>query len=443
MRLSNKHVSIVLPSELKDEYVKEKQAFDGNPEGLESWLENLRAMVQGTKVDNDVKLTQGSKLAKFMARKKKLLKSEMMHMSKFDVHTMLFVVAGRPDAYAAHAQNAIIFGSPEIKKIAEGEFNLKNSLNDLFVKVMHERLDGSGLSKWHEDTEKVEKAKELRSRDTAYSAASKYLKNLFVDHVWFPSTVPWTRLLPLLAHHHVRIIGWPLEAECPAPHPQRNHKLWDGAEWRCLVSEFHKGKECPIKIESWNSDEDNDNTDIALIIDRTGTVVYRVRDAVIEHPGSDAAGPSSSKARRIPKDSSGRFAQKAKSKVSSTDAPASKRQKGKKALPKSAELINSGDEIGDNLLGSDAPSKPPALANPGPILPQHSDDPQTSEGTGHDLSLVPMGNPRPHVGLPEQSNFAVSSLQAPDGSQVDWSMLYHDMMQHGMLGNGFFGNMPE
>jgi hypothetical protein len=144
----------------------------------------------------------------------------MNHMEKFDVHMVLSVVMGHSDAPAVHAQNAIICGSPEIKKIADGEFDLKKSLNRLFVKVLDQCLDASGLSQWHENTEQAEKVKELKSHDTAYSAASKYIKNLFAGYPWFPNTVPWTHLLSLLVHHCMHIIGWPIEAECPAPHPQ-------------------------------------------------------------------------------------------------------------------------------------------------------------------------------------------------------------------------------
>ncbi|KAF9505726.1 hypothetical protein BS47DRAFT_1400155 [Hydnum rufescens UP504] len=54
-------------SELKDAYLKEKEAFDGDPKGLESWLEDLCILAQTARVDNDIKLTQGSKVAKFMA----------------------------------------------------------------------------------------------------------------------------------------------------------------------------------------------------------------------------------------------------------------------------------------------------------------------------------------------------------------------------------------
>ncbi|KAF9504852.1 hypothetical protein BS47DRAFT_1368489 [Hydnum rufescens UP504] len=54
-------------SKLKDAYLKGEEAFDGNPEGLESWLEDLCILAQTTRMDNDIKLTQGSKVAKLMA----------------------------------------------------------------------------------------------------------------------------------------------------------------------------------------------------------------------------------------------------------------------------------------------------------------------------------------------------------------------------------------
>ena len=63
----NKHQSVVPSSESKDAYLKEKKAFNGYPKGLDSWLEDLCILAQTTKVANDVKLTQGSKVGKFMA----------------------------------------------------------------------------------------------------------------------------------------------------------------------------------------------------------------------------------------------------------------------------------------------------------------------------------------------------------------------------------------
>ncbi|KAF9510382.1 hypothetical protein BS47DRAFT_1364585 [Hydnum rufescens UP504] len=362
-------------SELKDVYLKEKEAFDGDPKGLESWLEDLHILAQTTRVDNDIKLTQGSKVAKFMAQKKKAMKAEMVHMAKFDVHTILFVVAGQAGTHAAHAQNAVICGSPEIKKIANGKFNLDKCLNDLFVKVLHQCLNRCGLLKWHEETKKAEKAKELKSRDAAYSAALKYIRNLFVDHAWFPNTVPWTCLLFMLAQHHVHIVGWPLEAECPAPHPRQGQKTWEGGEWRYVISEFHKGKDCSIKVKSWNSEDEDEDEDIALIIDRTGTVVCRVHDIAIEHSSLNTAGPSN--VRHLSKDSCRCFTQSAKSEgLSSTNPPNSKCQKGKKAQPKSTEVITSGDEMDNDSLGLDAPNKPTKLTITHPILHQHLDGPQ-------------------------------------------------------------------
>ena len=184
-------------------------------------------------MDKDVKLTSGVKVTKFMAQQKKHFKGQMVHMSKFDVHTVMFMMCGRPDAHAAHAQNAVICSSPEIEKLIESGFNLKKSLNDLFVNVLHRQLDATGLSKWHANAEKKEQQNELRTRDSAYSAASKYLKNMFHSggHAWFPVSVPWTRLLALLQQHRVNIVGWPPEEECPAPHPSRTNKSWEAGQW--------------------------------------------------------------------------------------------------------------------------------------------------------------------------------------------------------------------
>jgi hypothetical protein len=310
-------------------------------------------------------------------------------------------------AHVANAQNAVICRSPEIEKIAEGEFNLEKCLNDLFVKVLHQHLNGHGLLKWHEETEKAEKAKELKSHDTAYSATSKYIRNLFVDHVWFPNTVPWTCLLFLLAQNHVHIVGWPLEAECPAPHPQWGHKMGEGGQWRYLISEFHKGKDCSIKVESWNSEDKDDEDDIALIIDQTGTVVYHIRDT---------AEPSN--VWHLSKDSHGHFTQSAKSEELSTTNPLiSKCQKGKKAGPKSAEVIT-GDEMGNDFLGLDAPNKLSELMITHPILPQHLDGTQNYGGlglnalkgasvptSGHDLFPPPFRKSDSLFSLPGPSNF--------------------------------------
>jgi hypothetical protein len=99
--------------------------------------------------------------------------------------------------------------------------------------------------------------------------------------------------------------------------------MWEGAEWRCLVSEFHKGKECGIKVEPWDPEDDDDN-DTAIIIDCTGAIVYCVCDSVIEHTPSGVAEPSSPKVQGLGKDSSGHFTQKAKSKVSNSNPPTSK-----------------------------------------------------------------------------------------------------------------------
>jgi hypothetical protein len=92
-------------------------------------------------VENDVKLTSGTKVAKFMSQQKKHFKGEMAHMSKFDIHTIMIMVCGHPNAHAAHAQNAIICSSPNIESLIKGSFNLQQSLNELFMKVLHRRLN--------------------------------------------------------------------------------------------------------------------------------------------------------------------------------------------------------------------------------------------------------------------------------------------------------------
>jgi len=181
-------------------------------------------------------------------------------------------------------QNAILFGSPEIQQLAEKQFNLKKSLQELFIKLMNERLDATGISKWHEEAEKEWREQELKTRDSAYSAASKYLRTLFISngHTWFPVSIPWVQLLSLLHQHHVHLVGWPLEEECPAPHPSCTNKSWEGGQWRFLITEFQKGNSCGIKLKRWGNDDANDNTAIPLVIDRDGNVVRSVQDAELD-----------------------------------------------------------------------------------------------------------------------------------------------------------------
>ncbi|KAF9514382.1 hypothetical protein BS47DRAFT_1361762 [Hydnum rufescens UP504] len=90
--------------------------------------------------------------------------------------------------------------------MAEEEFNLKKTLDDLFVKVLAQRLDARGLSKWHQETEKKWQEDELRSCNSAYSATSKYLQNLFIEngHTWFPASVPWVGLVKMNVQPHIR-----------------------------------------------------------------------------------------------------------------------------------------------------------------------------------------------------------------------------------------------
>ncbi|KAF9504646.1 hypothetical protein BS47DRAFT_1401176 [Hydnum rufescens UP504] len=118
---------------------------------------------------------------------------EIQHMATFDAHVVAFVVCSWPDAYAAHAQNAILFGSSEIQQLAKKQFNLKKSLEEQFIKLINEQLDATGISKWHEEAEKVWQEHELKTRDLAYFVTSKYLRNLFISngHAWFLVSVPW------------------------------------------------------------------------------------------------------------------------------------------------------------------------------------------------------------------------------------------------------------
>ncbi|KAF9503127.1 hypothetical protein BS47DRAFT_1369773 [Hydnum rufescens UP504] len=268
-------------AELTDAYIKEKESFNGDSQALKNWLDELCTVAQSSRVENDVKLMSGTKVAKFMSRQKKYFKGKMGHMSKFDIHTIMIMVCGHPNAHAAHAQNAIICSSPEIESLIEGSFNLQKSLDELFMKVLHRRLDQSSLAKWHQEAEKKECNNELKRCDSAYSAASKYIKNLFTSnsYTWFPSIVPWVWFLSLLVQYCIRIIGWPLETECPAPHLQCTNKQWDASQWRFLVTQFHKGNDCPIKVEAWGAHEKDGNDNVVLIIDQNNDTVYCVRDA--------------------------------------------------------------------------------------------------------------------------------------------------------------------
>ncbi|KAF9503351.1 hypothetical protein BS47DRAFT_1369595 [Hydnum rufescens UP504] len=134
---AEKYNCLLATAELSAEYAKEKGQYEDDPEG--------------------------SKLAKFISQKKKIL-------------------------------------------MAEEEFNLKKTLDDLFVKVLTQWLDVRGLSKWHQETEKKWQEDELRSHDYAYSAASKYLQNLFIEngHTLFPASVPWVGLVKMNVQPHIR-----------------------------------------------------------------------------------------------------------------------------------------------------------------------------------------------------------------------------------------------
>ena len=78
--------------ELRLEYIKEKEQFNGDANGLEAWLDDLRSLAQQSKVDKDVQVTTGTKLAKYIHRKKKLIMGKTQHMATFDAHVVAFVV---------------------------------------------------------------------------------------------------------------------------------------------------------------------------------------------------------------------------------------------------------------------------------------------------------------------------------------------------------------
>ncbi|KAF9510190.1 hypothetical protein BS47DRAFT_1364732 [Hydnum rufescens UP504] len=129
-------------------------------------------------------------------------------MATFDAHVVTFIVCSQPDAYATHAQNAILFGSSKIQQPAEKQFNLKKSLQELFIKLMNEQLDATGISKWHEEAEKV-------------CSTSK--------------------------PHQQELGRWAVEI---------------------LVSKFQNGNSCSIKLERWGKDDADDDTAVPLVIDR-------------------------------------------------------------------------------------------------------------------------------------------------------------------------------
>ncbi|KAF9505490.1 hypothetical protein BS47DRAFT_1368020 [Hydnum rufescens UP504] len=197
-----------------------------------------------------------TKVAKFMSWQKKYFKGEMGHMSKFNIHTIMIMVCGRPNAHAAHAQNAIICSSPEIESLIKGSFNLQKSLDELFVKVLHQWLDRSSLAKWHQEAEKKEHDNELKQRDSAYSTASKIHQEL----VHFQQ-------LHLVSIH--RTLGGGFSASL-------FNTQWDASQWRFLVTQFHKGNDCPIKVEAWGAHEKDGNDNVVLIIDQNNDTVYCV-----------------------------------------------------------------------------------------------------------------------------------------------------------------------
>ncbi|KAF9506522.1 hypothetical protein BS47DRAFT_1367308 [Hydnum rufescens UP504] len=394
-----------LPVELLEEVQAITDAFDRTLVVTAEKYNRLLAMV-----DNDVALTTGSKLAKFISRKKKNLMGEMSHMGTFDVHSISFIVCGCADAYAAHAQNAILCSSPEIQRLAEEEFNLKKTLDDLFVKVLAQRLDARGLSKWHQETEKKWQEDELRSHDSAYSATSKYLRNLFIEngHTWFPALVPWVQILGLLRRNRIRIVGWPCEDECPAPHPTHTNKSWEGGQWRLLVSEFHKGKGCPIKLEKWLDDDTNNDDDIPLIIDRNRVIVYRVQDA---NSGAGPEGGQKPPSKEL-------LSTRARSKLPAhkphgpSGSGASSKGKNLKAsrnLSKAFIENSDSEDLGPDLVnGTETTAKPATNPSSGLTEPNVGDTVHSYFGTSDNLNWEPgtvtNGNPSLAIG-PMNSNF--------------------------------------
>ncbi|KAF9505448.1 hypothetical protein BS47DRAFT_1368068 [Hydnum rufescens UP504] len=354
----NRLLATFQQAELSAEYAKEKGQYEDDPEGLEAWQEELCTLARRSKVDNDVALTTGSKLAKFISRKKKNLMGEMSHMGTFNVHSISFIVCGHADAYAAHAQNAILCSSPEIQRLAEEEFNLKKTLDDLFVKVLAQRLDARGLSKWHQETEKKWQEDELRSR-------------MILHTLPHPNTCEISSL-------RMDIHGWPCEDECPAPHPTRTNKSWEGGQWRLLVSEFHKGKGCPIKLEKWSDDDANNDDDIPLIIDRNRVIVYCVQDA---NSGSGASSKG-------------------------------KNSKASHNLSKAFIENSDSEDLGPDLVnGTETAAKPATNPSSGLTEPNVGDTIHSYFGTSDNLNWEPgtvtNGNPSLAIG-PMNSNFGAT-----------------------------------
>ncbi|KAF9513354.1 hypothetical protein BS47DRAFT_1362545 [Hydnum rufescens UP504] len=371
-------------AELSAEYAKEKGQYEDDPEGLEAWQEELCMLARCSKVDNDVALTTGSKLAKFISQKKKNLMGEMSHMGTFDVHSISFIVCGRADAYAAHVQNAILCSSPEIQQLAEEEFNLKKTLDDLFVKVLAQRLDVRGLSKWHQETEKKQQEDELRSRDSAYSAASKYLRNLFIEngHTWFPASVPWVGLVKM--------------------------NSWEGGQWCLLVSEFHKGKGFPIKLEKWLDDDANNDDNIPLIIDRNQVIVYHVQDA------NSGAGPEGGQKPPSKELLSTRARSKLPARKPHGPSGSGASSKGKnlkvsRNLSKAFIENSDSEDLGPDLVnGTETAAKPATNPSSGLTEPNVGDTVHSYFGTSDNLNWEPgtvtNGNPSLAIG-PMNLNF--------------------------------------
>ncbi|KAF9504813.1 hypothetical protein BS47DRAFT_1368523 [Hydnum rufescens UP504] len=163
--------------ELQLKYAKEKEQFNGDADGLEAWLDDLRSLTQQSK-------------------------------------------------------NAIFFGSSEIQQLAKKQFNLKKSLEELFVKLMNEQLDATGISKWHEEAEK----------------------------------------------HHIHFIGCCLKKNACSTSKLHQQEL-EGGQWEIPCFQVPKGNSCPIKLERWTEDDADDDTAVPLVIDRDGNAVCHVQDA--------------------------------------------------------------------------------------------------------------------------------------------------------------------
>ncbi|KAF9504808.1 hypothetical protein BS47DRAFT_1368534 [Hydnum rufescens UP504] len=308
---------------------------------------NMRMIL---KVNNDVALTTGSKLAKFISRKKKNLMGEVSHMGTFNVHSISFIVCGRADAYTAHVQNAILCSSPEIQQLAKEEFNLKKTLDDLFVKVHPQWLDAR---------------------------------------------------------------GWPCEDECPAPHLTCTNKSWEGGQWHLLVSKFHKGKGCPIKLEKWLDDDADNDDDIPLIIDCNRVIVYHVQDA---NSGAGPEGGQKPPSKELLSTWALSKLPAHKPHGPSGSGTSSKGKNSKASCNLSKAFIENSDseDLGPDLVnGTETAAKPVTNPSSGLTEPNVGDTVHSYFGTSDNLNWEPgtvtNGNPSLAIG-PMNSNFGATDL---------------------------------